>query len=112
MQDYKSYYCKQAKSNIQTGSGQPIQGLNQLEPNNFDFLPFKTKLNNTGDLKIEKRKYRRKRSTQRKEPTLVATGKKVKRRRRNTKKVYKRQNKRKTNKRRKTSKSKKLAIFM
>ena len=45
--DYKLYYCAQARSN-QSGSGLPIQGINQLEPSNLEFLPEKsTSVRNT-----------------------------------------------------------------
>jgi len=37
LMDYKTYYCTQAKSN-QIGTGLPIQGKAQLDPNNLEFL--------------------------------------------------------------------------
>lgn len=66
--DYISYYCAQAKR-AQKGEGLPIQGINQLEPSNLDFLPQKTI--------VKKSKRKVKVSGQRKKPQVKKAIKRV-----------------------------------
>ena len=77
--DYNTYYCTQAKLN-QKGSSLPIQGINQLEPSNLDFvskrknlkrkeLPKNKKIKRSGSKRKPQNKLKRKLSKKLKRKT-------------------------------------------